>query len=357
MPLIIEGGRVPTLWAEQKSNCSPLSASSGGRQRGALRLAFINNMPDGALDDTELQFFGLLDSASGTTPVYIKLYSLTGVPRGERGLQHLRNFYLDFDDLWKSRFDAAIITGTEPRESNLRNEPYWKLLGEVFDWAARETVSTIMSCLAAHASVLHNDGISRHRLSDKQCGVFESHRGTNHALTDEISGIVRFPHSRWNEVRESDLVSAGYSIVTKSKEAGVDLFVRKNRSSLFVHFQGHPEYNADTLLKEYRRDIKRFLRGERETYPTMPRGYFDQSATRLLNELREGLMVEKAEWALDSVFESASAGLQNTWKAPALGIYKNWLSYLESRKCEAQAAIAFSRIRPQAYRILGNEIG
>ena len=47
----------------------------------------------------------------------------------------------------------------------------------------------------------------------------------------------------------------------------MDSFVKKKKRSLFVHFQGHPEYGAQTLLKEYRRDIKRFLRAERETIP------------------------------------------------------------------------------------------
>ena len=35
-----------------------------------------------------------------------------------------------------------------------------------------------------------------------------------------------------------------------------------------------------TLLLEYRRDIGRFLRGERDTYPPMPQGYFDEETVR-----------------------------------------------------------------------------
>jgi len=72
---------------------------------------------------------------------------------------------------------------------------------------------------------------------------------------------VRFPHSRWNEVQENALTGCGYEVLTKSDSAGVDLFVKQKKKSLFVHFQGHLEHQAETLLKEYRRDIKRFLRG------------------------------------------------------------------------------------------------
>ena len=97
-------------------------------------------MPDAALEDTEMQFFELLDAASGDIPVRVKLYSLSGVPRGDRGQQHLSSFYFGRDDLLNSRFDGVIMTGTEPRQPNLRNEPYWSALANVLDWAESNTV-------------------------------------------------------------------------------------------------------------------------------------------------------------------------------------------------------------------------
>jgi hypothetical protein len=105
-----------------------------------LNIALINNMPDAALEDTELQFFDLLDEASGDLPIYLKLYSLTGIPRTDRGQRHLNSFYYSLDELWQNQFDGVIVTGTEPRQPNLRDEPYWKVLADVFDWAERNTV-------------------------------------------------------------------------------------------------------------------------------------------------------------------------------------------------------------------------
>src|SRR5207244_10485704 len=102
------------------------------------------------------------------------LYSLPGIPRGERSRLHLSDFYFNFDDLWNSRFDAVIITGTEPRSLNLRDEPYWPVLAELLDWAERNTVSAVLSCLAAHASVLHSEGMNRHRPSDQPFDVYGS---------------------------------------------------------------------------------------------------------------------------------------------------------------------------------------
>ena len=76
------------------------------------------------------------------------------------------------------------MTGTEPRQPNLRNEPYWSALANVLDWAESNTTSTVLSCLAAHAGVLHSDGIERCPLNDKQFGVFDFAKAANHPLTD-----------------------------------------------------------------------------------------------------------------------------------------------------------------------------
>lgn len=332
MPLMIEG-RVPSRWAERASSRAVVSIDRYRKPADCVNLAFINNMPDAALEDTEMQFFELLDIASGDVPVIVKLYSLTGVPRTDRGQRHLDEFYFGLDELWKSRFDGIIVTGTEPRQADLRQEPYWGALANVFDWAERHTFSAVLSCLAAHAGVLHSDGIQRHRLADKQFGVFESECVGDHELTRNSGRAVRFPHSRWNEVQADELTACGYSVLTKSVQAGVDIFVKQKRKSLFVHFQGHPEYGALTLMKEYRRDIRRFLRNERETYPSMPLGYFDTTADKLLTDFRDAVLADRREALMEGFPESALVGsLQKTWHSSAVGIYRNWLEYLAMKK-------------------------
>ena len=55
-------------------------------------------------------------------------------------------------------------------------------------------------------------------------------------------------------------------MLTRTADAGVDTFI-KQQKSLFVFFQGHPEYESDTLLREYRRDVGRYIKGETATYP------------------------------------------------------------------------------------------
>jgi homoserine O-succinyltransferase len=293
-------------------------------------------MPDAALEDTEMQFFELLESAAANVPVYVKLHSLPGVPRGERGQEHVNRLYTPTDELFNHQFDGMIMTGTEPRQANMRNEPYWPGLANVLDWAESNTASTILSYLAAHAGVLYSDGISRHPLSDKQFGVFSFDKAVPHELTAGTAAPLRFPHSRWNEVQAEALKASGYTVLTQSSEGGVDSFVKQKKRSLFVHFQGHPEYEAQTLLKEYRRDIRRFLKQERETYPSMPKGYFDAAGERIATEFRDDLIADRREELMEGFPESGLVRtLQKTWAGSATGIYRNWVRYVVSRKAEA----------------------
>jgi len=349
MSLIVEGGRVPPRWASDGAcrkggpNCATPSEH--------LNVALINNMPDAALEDTELQFFDLLDDVSGDLPIYLKLYSLTGIPRTDRGQRHLNSFYYSLDELWQNQFDGVIITGTEPRQPDLRDEPYWRVLADVFDWAERNTTAAVLSCLAAHASVLHSDGISRHRLPDKQFGVFDFAKAGGHPLTNGTGERVRFPHSRWNEVQSHELTACGYTVLTQSAEGGVDTFVKKKKQSLFLHFQGHPEYGAETLLKEYRRDIRRFLRKERETYPTMPKGYFDAAGERLVADFQDVLLSDRREELMEGFPEAALVGtLQKTWLSSATTIYQNWLRYVVSNKAETSKFSVVSAIHEDSQR-------
>jgi len=307
-----------------------------------LELGLINNMPDAALESTERQFFELIRAAAQDTPVRLRLFSLPDVPRGEAGRQHLRSGYRDINDLWNGGLDGLIVTGTEPRAPSLMDEPYWGSITNVLAWARENTASTVWSCLAAHAAVLHMDGIGRHPLDPKRSGVFECAKVSNHSLLTDLPERIRVAHSRCNELREQELTSYGYTMLTRSADAGVDAFV-KQQKSLFVFFQGHPEYDERALLREYRRDIGRYLRREREIYPAMPEGYFDDVAADILVTFRERAVRQRDEGLLDG-FPAAplERHLRPLGRASVSRLYRNWLLYLGERKA--------SRSTPRARR-------
>jgi homoserine O-succinyltransferase/O-acetyltransferase len=161
-------------------------------------------------------------------------------------------------------------------------------------------------------------------------------RASDHRLTAGLSPHLHMPHSRWNSVAEEELTASGYSVLTRTADAGVDTFV-KEENSLFVFFQGHPEYESDTLLREYRRDVGRYLRCEVNTYPLIPRGYFDLSTERSLTALREKAMSCRNEESLASVTATLEEKkIENTWHSTATRIYRNWLEYICAQKNESQ---------------------
>src|SRR5579864_8533750 len=136
MPVMMGRG-IPAVWTAKSSRRPIGSAGNFGTREECVRIALINNMPDAALDDTASQFVELLDSAAGDVPVHIEFYSLPEIVRSDRVQQHMNVFYCDVRDLPNRQFDAVIITGTEPHEPDLREEPYWRTLVDVFDWAER----------------------------------------------------------------------------------------------------------------------------------------------------------------------------------------------------------------------------
>jgi homoserine O-succinyltransferase/O-acetyltransferase len=331
VPVLVD--RYPCAGTSLPLSTSGLSRKpSQGGQSPHLAIGLINNMPDAAMEATVRQFAALLGSAAPQAVIQLKLFSMPGVPSSDWRQQHLSAYYSDFRELWSTPLDGLIVTGTEPRAADLSTEPYWTDLAKVVDWAEENTTATVWSCLAAHAAVLHIDGIRRSPLHEKCFGLFEHMRTSDHWLLEGLSSPILTPHSRWNEISEEALVSSGYRVLSKSTAAGVDIFVREHRS-LFLFFQGHPEYEADALAREYRRDVGRFLRGERDSYPDLPKQYFDPAATDMLNAFRARALIDRREELLSAFpTEHAFSNAPDTWRSQAIHIYGNWLSYVTERK-------------------------
>src|SRR5580692_5795698 len=308
-----------------------------------LDIGLINNMPDSALIPTERQLFDLLDAASGRLPVRLHFYKMDPTPRSDWGRDYMRRYYRGTDDLLNKRLDGIIVTGAEPKAARLTEEPYWASFVRIVNWARENTTSSVYSCLAVHGAVLHMDGVERQPLPTKCIGVFHQMKAADHPLMRGLPPVFRTPHARWNEVQEGALASCGYSVLTRSAEAGVDCFVKQQKKSLFVHFQGHPEYGTQSLLGEYRRDMGRFLRGENEVCPTIPRGYFDTEAEEILIAFRRKALSDRSpELFADFPADQLAKDLRNAWHPPARRIYRNWLLYMASQRAGRSKPFAFN---------------
>lgn len=299
---------------------------------GTIVVGLINNMPDSALEATESQFTVLLEAAAGEISIVLRCSSLPEVPRGTAARERIEAHYWPLDELLGSAPDALIVTGTEPKTPALSDEPYWHRLVDLIEYADAHTVSSVWSCLAAHAAVLHLDGIPRRRLPEKLFGVFDQEIHNTHALIRGLQGTVRTPHSRWNDLPIDALRDTGYKVLSESTDAGADAFV-KERRSLFVFFQGHPEYEARTLLKEFQRDVGRFISGENRQYPNLPAGYFDAGARDALAAFERRLKAgEFADPRSAFPLATVVASLANDWRDSAVQTYRNWLNEIESLK-------------------------
>jgi len=306
----------------------------------SVTIGLINNMPDPAVDATERQFIDLLRDAAHDIDVQLKLFAIPEIPRSDEMRRELTERYRDVAELWETPLDGLIVTGTEPRAANLKQEPYWEVLAAIVEWARDNTSSTIWSCLAAHAAVLHLDGITRSPLKAKQFGIFECEKGADHPMTAQVRWPLRVPHSRFNDLRGRTLASCGYTILSQSPIAGVDMFAKLDRS-YFLYFQGHPEYEPVTLLREYRRDISRFLKRERRVYPAMPEGFFTAGKASAAAAFRQRAITDRREELIgDFPVGQLEAGLRSTWRPSAISIYEKWLGFLHARKAEGRKLVA-----------------
>jgi homoserine O-succinyltransferase/O-acetyltransferase len=291
-----------------------------------LTIGLINNMPDSALQATERQFTQLLQAAAGNNRVHLHCFSLPSVKRSHLARQSMEGRYGDIADLGRLRLDGLVVTGAEPNAATLPEEPFWQDLTAIIDWARSNTRSAIWSCLAAHAAVLHLDGIERQRLDVKCSGVYDCAKVTDNWLMKDVNSPLKVAHSRVNALRKSDLAAGGYQVLTESPQAGVDIFVKRLRSH-FIFFQGHPEYEALSLQREYLRDITRFLSRQRDIFPAFPAGYFDTDTENKLAHYQKRACAER-QIPLSIELPHLTLRPDLAVGVAAAALFRNWLEYL-----------------------------
>src|ERR1700712_3411975 len=147
-----------------------------------LELGLVNNASDAAFTTVEQQFHSLLKRAWPGRSLRLHLFTLPGVPREDAGAPTPARRGAGLRELMDMQLDGLIVTGAEPQTKELANEFYWSSLVELLDWAEQGQVPLILSCLASHAAVLHQDGIRRVSLPQKCFGMFHQTAVAEHPL-------------------------------------------------------------------------------------------------------------------------------------------------------------------------------
>jgi len=256
-----------------------------------LRLLLLNLMPTKIVTETQL----LRKLSNSPLQVEIEFLQTLSYESKNVDPEHLASFYTSFDDVRDKHYDGMIITGAPVENLEFEDVDYWRELCEIMDWTSRNVYSTLHICWGAQAALYYHYGIQKYPIGPKLSGVFR------HKVLKPQSPFFRgfddeffMPHSRYTEVRETDILSVPeLELLSVSDEAGV--FAAKSSDNRRVFITGHPEYDADTLAREYFRDVEKGL-------PIgIPKNYFpgdDPTATPLVY-----------------------------WRAHAQLMYSNWLNY------------------------------
>jgi homoserine O-succinyltransferase len=325
MPLVAHND-LPTFERLRNDGHTVLSLDRAKHQDiRELHIGLLNMMPDAALVATERQFIHLVGSSNPIAQFFVYPFSLPELDRGEKALEHIRQHYFEFDELAEKGLDALIITGANVINPSLPEEAFWEPLIKVANWAQDNVASIFCSCLATHALVKHYHDIDRRHLPQKQWGVY-GHKATRpeHPLLRDVNTRFDAPHSRFNDVSQAQFEAAGCSVLAESEEVGVHLAVSPDQFRI-VYFQGHPEYGAVSLLKEFKREANRYVSGERDKLPRIPQNFLTQQG-------------EDIAAAYIATIENAAAGdappfpedelrphCDNTWGDTGKAIVNNWL--------------------------------
>lgn len=256
-----------------------------------LHILLLNLMPTKIVTETQI-----LRKLSNT-PLQIDIELLQTVSHQSKNVseEHLSTFYTTFDDIKDQHFDGLIITGAPVERLDFEDVDYWDELCQIMEWTKTHVFSTLYICWGAQAGIYYHYDIPKYELGKKLSGVFD------HTLDKPSSPFVRgfddvfkAPHSRYTEVRASDIkVHPDLELIATSDEAGV--YIAKSTDSRHFFVFGHPEYDPDTLLREYERDCKLGDKVE------LPAHYFPHDDP------------EQTPYV--------------TWRSSAQLLYTNWLNY------------------------------
>ena len=327
MPLVAHS-RLPTFARLNDAGLEVLGIDRAEHQDlRELHIGLLNMMPDAALEATERQFMRLVGSCNRIAQFYVHPFTIEGVDREGDAAEHVAEHYEDLGTLQEQGLDALIITGANVTEADITRERFWAPMTAVMDWARENVTSTLCSCLASHGAFMHYHGILRTHLPEKQWGVY-SHRVVDgaHPLVSSINTRFETCHSRFNDVPREQMEAAGLRVLVAGEEPGV--LVSTSPDGLrFVYFQGHPEYDMVSLLKEYKREVSRYLGKEREDYPPFPEHYFTDMSRGILEVYRERLMEAESRGEAVPEFPEPEivARLDNTWTDTGKALFNNWL--------------------------------
>ena len=230
-----------------------------------LRVVVLNLMPLKITTETDL--VRLLSN----TPLQVELdfMKIKGHTPKNTPIEHMKEFYKDFDEMQDDFYDGMIITGAPVEQMPFEEVNYWEEVTEIFDWARTHVTSTLYICWAAQAGLYHFYGVPKYDLPAKMFGVFR------HTLREPYVPIFRgsddefyVPHSRHTENHREDIEKVPELTILAEAEGDAGVYAIANLKKRQFFITGHAEYDPLTLKQEYDRDEKAGMN------PKIPQNYY-----------------------------------------------------------------------------------
>lgn len=215
-----------------------------------LNVLILNLMPTKIVTETQL----LRKLSNTPLQIQVELLRTSSYRSRNTDSDHLESFYTTFEQVRDRRFDGMIITGAPVENMEFQQVDYWEELCEIMEWSKTHVHSTLHICWGAQAGLYYHHGIEKRSLPKKLFGVYETMvLKPSSPLFRGFDDIFYAPNSRYTEVWKADILKVpGLELVAYSPEAGV--YAVKSQDSRQFFVMGHPEYDPDTLAKEYWRD-------------------------------------------------------------------------------------------------------
>lgn len=231
-----------------------------------LEIAILNLMPDKI--STETQLLRVL----GATPLQLNVTFLRPETHNSKNTakEHLDAFYTTFSQIKHQCYDALIVTGAPVEQMPFAEVTYWSELQDIFDWAASHVYSCLFLCWGAQAAMFHYHDIDKLQLPQKRFGVYTHLTSTPyHPLTNGFDDSFGVPVSRHTEVILDDILKVpSLEVFASSDEAGACLVYEEDARRVYMF--NHLEYDAETLKKEYDRDVAKLGKDQ----VPLPRYYY-----------------------------------------------------------------------------------
>ena len=215
-----------------------------------LDLLILNLMPTKIVTETQI----LRKLSNTPLQIQVELLQTASYRSQHTDVDHLQSFYTTFDQVRDRNFDGLIITGAPVENLEFNQVDYWDELCQIMEWSKTHVHSTLHICWGAQAGLYYHYGIEKRTLPKKLFGVFDHHvLKPSSPLFRGFDDVFAAPNSRYTEVWESDILKVPeLELIAKGEESGV--FAVKSTDSRRFFIMGHPEYDPDTLAREYFRD-------------------------------------------------------------------------------------------------------